>query len=145
MSFFTDFVIAPRREAKKVPEADDAAERWPGVSGKNIMCLDAAALYGLMTGVTDPDGVVALEDQFEYLFGGESVEVRLFPEGFTRALAALAPAEAARLADRWRAIDECGVSGWEPAEVRELLDGLRDLAGRAVAARRPVLLRVSGF
>jgi hypothetical protein len=146
MSFFTDFLIATQREAKKVAATKNPTKTWPGFSSNNLTCLDLATLYGLMTGVTDADSVVEMEDEFEYLNPGDdgSLELRLFPETFTKALASVGSDEAARLAKRWRA-DEGGVSDWQMTEVRELLNELSELARRAAQARKPIMLCVSGF
>jgi hypothetical protein len=146
MSFFTDFLIATKREAKKVANTMNPTKTWPGFSYKNLTCLDLATLYGLMTGVTDADSVVEMEDEFEYLNSSddESLELRLFPETFTKALAAVGSDEAARLAKGWHA-DEGGVSDWKMTEVRELLNKLCELARRAVKAHKPIMLCVSGF
>jgi hypothetical protein len=146
MSFFTDFLIATKREARKVAAADNPTKRWPGFTYKNLTCLDLTTLFGLMNGVTDTDGVVALADEFEYLSttADESLELRLFPKTFTRALAAVGPDEAARLAKEWRA-EEGGVSDWELAEVRQLVGELCGLARQSIKARKPIMLCVSGF
>jgi hypothetical protein len=145
MSFFTDFLIATRRDARKVAQAENPTQHWPGFSYKSLMCLDLVTLYGLMTGVTDTDGIMELDDEFEYLkCDEEAIELRLFPEPFTRALAILEQATAQKLVKEWRA-EESGVSDWKPVEIRELLDALCALAQQAVKARKPILLCISGF
>ncbi len=146
MSFFSDFLIAGRREAKKVAATDNPTKHWTGVAAKGLTCLDLATLYGLVTGVTDVDEVVDLEDEFEDLSAGDGpADVRLFPEAFTRALAAAGPEDIARLARGWRADEGGGVSDWKSPEVKELLGELSGLARQAIEARKPIMLCVSGF
>lgn len=144
MGFFSDFLIATKSDAKKIIKASNPTKRWPGISWKNLTCLDLVNLHGVMSGVTDLDDVVELDSTFDYWSGmeSESVELRQFPDSFTKALSEVGPNDAAKLANSWRAD---GVTDWEPADVRELLDELCALAKKAVAENKPIVMLISGF
>jgi hypothetical protein len=145
MSFFTDFLLATKPEAKRVGRTRNPTEHWFGSSWKNLTSLDLAALYGAMRGDTSTEAIIAATKEFEDLDCDRvSVDLYLFPEAFTSLLAAIEPPAIPALVVAWRATD-VEVSHWEVADVQALLEDLCGLAMRAVLAGKPIMLCISGF
>jgi hypothetical protein len=145
MSFFSDFVLASKQEAKKVGRTPNPTQHWPGFACKNLMCLDLASLYAAIQGKAGTEAVLELDEEFELLeCGKKSVELCLFPQRFTELLADVELEAKPGLVERWQADAEY-LADWEVQDVRWLLDNLCALAQQAVADGKPILLCNSGF
>lgn len=145
MSFFADFILASKKDAKKVANTDNPAQTWPGVSLKNLTCLDIAALYGVFLGKTGDQDVVDLIDEFEDLpCANESVELHMVPVQFVDCLAAVEQKKMRAIAKAWQA-SEVEVSNWPLDEVRDVLGELTGLARKAKDAKSPIMVCISGF
>ncbi len=145
MSFFTDFILAGKKDAKKVASTANPAQQWPGISVKSLTCLDVAALYGVFLGKTDDQEVVDLIDEFEDLpCANESVELHMFPQRFVDFLAEVEQKRMRAVAKAWQAA-EVEVTHWTLGDVQEVLGELSRLARQAKGEKKPIMLCVSGF
>lgn len=147
MSFFTDFVIADPTSAEKIARVVDAEGTplglWEGFSVKSISDLDLATLYGLVQGRSLGEGVLDLLDEFTHLQAGEELSVQLVPPGFVDLLAALPEDRLLPLAETWSAAEEfAGLT--DPADLKELIAQLSELARQARGEGRSVLVCISG-
>lgn len=138
----TQIVMADEREAAELAEDASPCGRWPGIDAPGVDQVKLAMLWDL---VSAEDGGDHRLDAFAPLeeVSPDGPWVFRVPAPLVAALAALEVARAAEVASAWAATDELQVDGWEPEDVRQLLDGLRGVARAAGAARKPLLMRVS--
>jgi hypothetical protein len=155
MSEITDVLLAREttatrlnKEAAKVAKVareGDPARHWPGFWVKHISTLDLANLYGILSNRFDDESVVNLCDEFEVLHSeGDDEDCNLVcsvPPGFVDLVAGLEEQTLQRAARKWRACEEFrGLYDQESME--EVLGKFRDLARKAKAEGRRILLRM---
>jgi hypothetical protein len=140
MSGFVDFVIADRRESKKLLKHDTPTKQWPGFEWKWVDEFQLAYLYGVLRESKDR---YKLADKLktDRLRTGQSVTE--LPAKMTELLAGLDKKARALVAREWRKCEEFFDSGDQKAAL-ELVNELCDLAQRAKADGKPILVRQSG-
>jgi hypothetical protein len=138
----TDLVVADEVEARAVADDPAPCRRWPGIGAPGLDQVKLATLWALLSGEEFRDHLIEAFAPLEEV-SQDGPWVFRAPPPLVAALAALDPARATEVATAWAETDVLAVDGWEPEDVRELLDGLRGLARAASAARKPLLMRVS--
>jgi hypothetical protein len=138
----TELVIADEGEARRVAEDAAPSRRWPGVDAKGLDQVKLSTLWSLLSGRPFCDELLLefapLDEVSE-----DGPWVFRVPPPLVGLLAALEVDRAGAVAEAWATSEELELDGWEPAEVRAMLDGLRGVARAAQAAKKPVLMWVS--
>ena len=148
MSFFTDFIIADPSDAPQVALAIEAegtpVGAWSGFSVNSVNDLDLANLYALLRDGPGARGAMALAEEFTDLHRAEEgPSVQLVPPAFVGLLAALPDERRLPVAALWSEADEFGRLT-DPADLKELIGQLCELARQAAGEGKSMLLCVSG-
>jgi hypothetical protein len=138
----TELVIADEREAVAVAEAPAPSRRWPGIDAQGVDQVKLASLWALLAGRAPDETLIHAFTPLAEI-SEEGPWVFRFPAALAAALAALDERRAAAAAAAWARTEALEVEGWEPADVRALLDALRGVARAAAAAGKPLLMWVS--
>ena len=140
MSGFVDFVVADPGDRKKLLKHDAPTEQWPGFEWKWVDEFQLSFLYGVLSGTKDRHALAG-ELKTEYLRDGRAVTD--LPAKMIEQLSGLDKKERVRVAKEWRKCEEFFDAGDEEAAQR-LLNHLSDLARRAKADGKRILVRQSG-
>lgn len=138
----TELVIADEHEAVAVSEHPAPSRRWPGIDAQGVDQAKLATLWALLAGRPPDDALIHAFTPLAEV-SDEGPWVFRVPAELAAALAALDPRRTPSSAAAWARSDELEVEGWEPGDVRALLDALRGVARAAAAARKPLLMWVS--
>ena len=135
MSFWTEYVIADVADAEAVAAHDSPRNRWPGFEGYKLFGPPHMAALHQALGHSAADW----SDVIEVTFGEENC-VHQLPPALVSALAKIEPEELSAVSSAWSvALSETSVR-YEAETLKPLLDNLRELAVRANADGRPVLM-----
>lgn len=140
MSGFVDFVVADPGDRTKLLKHDAPTEQWPGFEWKWVDEFQLTFLYGVLSGTKDRYALAG-ELTTEYLRKGRAVTE--LPAKMIEQLGELDRKERVRVAEEWRKCEEFFDAGDEKA-AQKLLNHLCDLARRARADGKPILVRQSG-
>jgi hypothetical protein len=142
MSFFTDFLIATEADAPEIASSEKPTEQWPGFSAKSITELDLANVWSILSAAPD---VTALHGRFEHIYfdpDGECTITKM-PSPFVELLAEVEDANLPAMSARWAQAPEFDEMR-DLSQLQEMLRNLRDLAKRALADRREILVFTYG-
>src|ERR1043166_1846123 len=159
MSGFVDFVMAKKSDAKAILKSvPSAGEKWPTVEWKWCFRPELASLYGILRSwpkkvrLKDKDiddleelipGVgrrnsTTVDEETSAMVGEKACALAgllwQLPDDLIKLIAAIDEKDDAKSADAWyKYFDH-----WEPAELVELIQALRDLCQRATKAKKCV-------
>jgi hypothetical protein len=140
MSGFADFLLATRKDAKAIVRTDNPTSRWPGFDTSDVNEIDLQNLYEIVTGEKDA------ELEFDVLHcdeSGDGPSVSCLPKQLIDLLASLNAKRVSQAAKKWVKSEEFR-DLWKIDALEEMLEKLCDLARRAKAEKKLVLLCSSG-
>ena len=140
MSGFVDFVVADTADKKKVLKHHRPTEKWPGFEWKWVDDIQLAFLYGVLRESKDR---YALQSELKTDYQRSGQAVTELPQEMIEMLAALDKKKRAVVAKEWRKCEEFFDKEDQKAAL-ELVTELSELAAKAKAAGKPVLVRQSG-
>ena len=140
MSGFVDFVVADTADKKKLLKHDRPTEKWPGFEWKWVDDIQLAFLYGVLRESKDR---YALQSKLKTEYQRSGQAVTELPTEMIETLAALDKKKREQVAREWRKCEEFFDKDDQKAAL-ELVTELSELAAKAKAAGKPVLVRQSG-
>lgn len=139
----TDFVIADRKDARRVCDSACPSEEFNGLGGKGIDPVKLRTLYAVLTN-SEPGTSFATD--VPLCDGGEEgpwvIEV---PNDLVQRLAKLDAKQIDSVAAKWAKTEEFSpkYDNWPPKAVHDVLSDLAKLCAQAAAAKKSVLLWMS--
>jgi hypothetical protein len=137
MSGWADFVSADRSDAERIADLADPKEVWPGVEYKHVPPADLVHLIRVLEG---EQGQAASEGEFDTLIQDDRAWIFVFPKRLTLLLASLQPMDLSRVARAW--LVTAGRRD-APESATDFLDGLHEVASRAVMEGKWIMARQS--
>lgn len=143
MGVLTDFVVANRRDARRVCNAACPSKEFSGLDAKGIDPVKLATLYAVLTGTEFNPSLIGGDP---LATGGDNGPwVMEVPPDLVQRLAKLDADGVAAAAAKWARTEEFSpeYDNWPAEAVHEVLADLAKLCAKAVGAKKSVLMWMS--
>jgi hypothetical protein len=136
----TDLVVARREDAQRVCKSSEPGHGFHGIEAKRIDPVTIATLHAIVLGVEFDHSLVNGE---LLASGGEDGPwVSEVSPQLVELLAKLDSQALQLVGDQWSQTEEFEFAGWSSADVHAVLRQMAQLAQRAVAEKKSILLWV---
>jgi hypothetical protein len=138
MGFFTDVVVVPEKDVKRVAREVKPSDKWPGCEASNLDEVTFGSLWSIL--VNDDDADAGFED---VPTTGRRMLVCRFPDEYVDRLSRLDEKGIARSARKWSKTEE--LDGlYEAEDLEDVLRNVSRLAREARTSGNWLLLCTSG-